>query len=101
VKPFHLYLLGTGSWFLAFGIQSVMFAWLVTMVLHETPQMVGIAQMTMLIPTMLLILVGGSLADIVGGRRIVVAAQSMAALAPLFLFIVVVSDNHSFRSKIN
>ena len=43
MKPFHLYLLGTGSWFLALGIQSVMFAWLVTMVLHESPQMVGIA----------------------------------------------------------
>jgi MFS family permease len=100
VKPFHLYLLGTGSWFLAFGIQSVMFAWLVTMVLHEAPQMVGIAQMTMLVPTMLLILVGGSLADIVGGRRIVIAAQGMAALAPLFLFIVVLSDNLSFRSMI-
>ena len=89
MKAFHLYLLGTGSWFLAFGIQSVMFAWLVTMELHEVPQMVGIAQMTMLIPTMLLILIGGSLADIIGGRRIVIVAQSIAALPPLFLFIVV------------
>jgi MFS family permease len=100
VKPFHLYLLGTGSWFLAFGIQSVMFAWLVTMELHESPQMVGIAQMTMLIPTMLLILVGGSLADIIGGRRIVIVAQSMAALPPLFLFIVVLSDNLTYRAMI-
>ena len=100
MKPFHLYLLGTGSWFLAFGIQSVMFAWLVTMVLHESPQMVGIAQMTMLIPTMLLILVGGSLADIVGGRRIVIVAQSLAALPPLFLFIVVLTNNLSFRAMI-
>ncbi len=100
MKPFHLYLLGTGSWFFAFGIQSVMFAWLVTMVLHESPQMVGIAQMTMLVPTMLLILVGGSLADIVGGRRIVIVAQSMAALPPLFLFFVVLSDNLTFTSMI-
>jgi len=100
VKPFHLYLLGTGSWFLAFGIQSVMFAWLVTMVLHEAPSMVGIAQMTMLIPTMLLILVGGSLADIIGGRRIVLVAQSVAIVPPLFLCIVLATGNLSFRSMI-
>ena len=100
MKPFSFYLLGTGSWFLAFGIQSVMFAWLVTMVLHESPQMVGIAQMTMLTPTMLLILVGGSLADIVGGRRIVVVAQSVAVLPPLFLFVVVLTDNLSFHAMI-
>lgn len=100
MKPFHFYLLGTGSWFLAFGIQSVMFTWLVTMVLHESPQMVGIAQMTMLVPTMLLILVGGSLADVIGGRRIVIVAQSVAALPPLFLFVVVLSDNLSFQSLI-
>jgi MFS family permease len=87
--PFPLYLIGTGSWFLAFGIQSVMFAWLVTMVLREAPQLVGIAQMTMLIPTMLFILVGGSLADVVGPRRVILTAQSAAMLPPLFLLIVV------------
>ncbi len=100
MKPFHLYLLGTGSWFFAFGIQSVMFAWLVTMVLHESPQMVGIAQMTMLVPTMLLILVGGSLADIIGGRRIVIVAQSIAALPPLFLFIVILRDQLTLTTMI-
>ncbi len=100
MRPFHLYLLGTGSWFFAFGIQSVMFAWLVTMVLHESPQMVGIAQMTMLIPTMLLILVGGSLADIIGGRRIVIVAQTIAALPPLFLFIVILRDQLTLTTMI-
>ncbi len=62
--------------------------------------MVGIAQMTMLIPTMLLILVGGSLADIFGGRRIVIVAQSVAALPPLFLCIVVLTGNLSFKAMI-
>ena len=77
-----------------------MFAWLVTMVLHESPQLVGIAQMTMLIPTMLLILVGGSLADVIGARRIVVIAQSVAVLPPLFLMVVVWTDQLSFHSMI-
>ncbi|HEY6600082.1 MAG TPA: MFS transporter [Pseudomonadales bacterium] len=100
LRPFHLYLLGTGSWFLAFGIQSVMFAWLVTMVLHESPQMVGIAQMTMLVPTMLLILVGGSLADVIGGRRIVLIAQGVAVLPPLLLCVAAWTGNLTFKAML-
>ena len=100
MKPFHLYLLGTGSWFLAFGIQSVMFAWLVTMVLHESPQMVGIAQMSMLVPTMLLILVGGSLADVIGGRRIILVAQSVAVLPPMLLCFAAWSGNLNFKAML-
>ena len=62
-----------------------MFAWLVTMVLRESPEMVGLAQMALLIPATLFMLVGGSLADTFGGRRIAVGAQSLAVLPPLML----------------
>jgi MFS family permease len=85
LRPLHYYLFGTGTWFLAFGIQGVMFAWLVTMVLHESPENVGIAQMSLLLPGTLLILVGGSYADRFGGRRIVMVGQLLAATAPLLL----------------
>ncbi|MEJ2090094.1 MAG: MFS transporter, partial [Gammaproteobacteria bacterium] len=74
----HYYLVGTASWFLAYGIQSVMFAWLVTMVLRESPEMVGLAQMSLLLPGTVFILIGGSYADRFGGRRVVVIAQSFA-----------------------
>jgi MFS family permease len=100
LAPFPLYLIGTGSWFLAFGIQSVMFAWLVTMVLHAEPQLVGIAQMTMLIPTMLFILVGGSLADAIGPRRVILTAQTVATLPPLFLLLVVGFGELSFGAML-
>jgi MFS family permease len=100
VNPLRLYLVGTGSWFLSFGIQSVMFAWLVTMVLRESPEMVGVAQMTMLIPTMLFILVGGSLADQFGARRVVLIAQSVAALAPLLLLVVVTRGALTFAAML-
>ncbi|MFT7138734.1 MAG: hypothetical protein ACI9B8_001151, partial [Sulfitobacter sp.] len=50
MKPLHYYFLGTGAWFLAYGIQSVAFAWLVTIVLAESPTMVGFAQMAFLLP---------------------------------------------------
>ena len=51
MKPLHYYFAGTGSWYLAYGIQMVVFTWLVTMVLNESPNKVGIAQMAMLLPT--------------------------------------------------
>ncbi len=100
MKSLHYYLLGTGSWFFAFGIQSVVFAWLVTIVLHETPKMVGLAQMALLIPATLLMLIGGSLADQYGGRRIVIIAQAAAALAPLYLVALVVLDSLDYQGVI-
>lgn len=100
MRPLHLYLVGTGSWFLAFGIQGVMFAWLVTMVLNETPEKVGIAQMSLLLPGTLLILVGGSYADRFGARRVAVLAQSLATVAPLLLLALVAADQLSFATMI-
>ena len=63
----------------------MLFAWLVTMVLHESPAMIGVAQMSMLVPATLFMLVGGSLADHFGGRRLATVAQGLAVLPPLFL----------------
>jgi len=95
-RPLHFYLVGTGSWFLAYGIQSVMFAWLVTMVLRESPERVGLAQMSLLLPGTLLILIGGSYADRFGGRAVVVVAQSFAVLATGYLLFIVGTDRLSF-----
>ncbi len=96
----HHYLLGTASWFTAFGIQGVMFAWLVTMVLRESPEMVGLAQMTLLLPGTLLMLIGGTYADRFGGRRIVIGAQSVAACAPLLLLVLIWSDMLTYASML-
>ena len=100
MKSLHYYLLGTGSWSFALGIQSVVFAWLVTIVLHETPRMVGLAQMSLLIPATLFMLIGGSLADHYGGRRIAIIAQACAAFAPLYLVAMVVLDSLDYRGVI-
>ena len=97
MRPLHYYLLGTGSWFLSVGIQGVMFAWLVTMVLRESPDRVGIAQMTLLLPGTLLILAGGSVADRYGGRRVAALAQAAATLAPLWLLALVLTNRLTFE----
>ena len=100
MTPLKLYLVGTGAWFLAFGIQSVMFSWLVTIVLHEPPQRVGAAQMSLLIPATLLLLVGGSLADHFGGRRVAATAQTAAMLPPFFLIVMLATNAMTFDTMI-
>jgi MFS family permease len=80
---FTNYLFAHGAWFLAFGVQSVLFPYLVRVVLREDAIRFGFAQMSLQLPTTLLILIGGFMADRVDGRRTIVTA--MAALTAVFL----------------
>ena len=73
------------TWFAAYGMQSVVFAWLVTMLLREPAERVGLAQMSILLPGMLFILLAGALADRVGLRRQALWSQLFAALTPFLL----------------
>ncbi|MEM9743525.1 MAG: MFS transporter [Pseudomonadota bacterium] len=82
------YLLATGSWFFANGLHAVIFSWVITMQLNGSPLAVGFAQMAFLLPTTLLILIGGSVADRVGGRLPAMAAQALATVASLGLILV-------------
>ncbi|MDA1073424.1 MAG: MFS transporter, partial [Proteobacteria bacterium] len=100
MKPINAYLVGTGSWFMAFGMQSVMFTWLVTMVLRESPTMVGVAQMTLLLPGTLLILLGGGISDRFGGLRVVMLAQSISVVAPILLIYLIWTDNLTFQTML-
>ncbi|MDG1923755.1 MAG: MFS transporter [Pseudomonadales bacterium] len=79
IKPLNIYFIATGSWYLSYGMQSVVFAWLVTIILNETPDKVGLAQMAYLLPGTIFILIGGSIADQFGGRKIALIAQCTAA----------------------
>jgi MFS family permease len=90
-SPFRWYLVGAGSWFVAFGIQAVMFAYLVTTVLHAPAVQIGIAQASLTIVSTVLLLVGGAVADHVDTRRLLIfghvaAAVPAAALAPIVAF---------------
>ncbi|MFN9928334.1 MAG: hypothetical protein ACK53I_15500, partial [Phenylobacterium sp.] len=69
---FSAYLFTHAAWFLAFGVQMVLFPYLVRVVLHEGPIQLGIAQMSLQLPTTLLILIGGCVADRADGRRMVI-----------------------------
>ena len=77
-----------------------MFAWLVTIVLNESPTMVGVAQLALLLPATLLMLVGGSLADRLGGKRVAVVSQSLAVLPLGTLALFLLFDQLSFAVMI-
>ena len=82
---FPAYLFAHGAWFLAFGVQVVLFPYLVRVVLQESEIRFGLAQMALQLPTTLLILVGGFAADRGDARKIVVAACGLAVLTFLTL----------------
>lgn len=88
MNPRYLFLIANASWFFSFGMQSVVFAWLVTIVLREPAELVGWAQTAILLPGTLLMLFAGALADKVGADRQAIMAQSVAAVAPWFLIYV-------------
>lgn len=63
LSSFQFYLGGLGSSAVAMGLQVVIFPWLVVGVLHEPADRVGLAQMAVMLPNLLLILLGGALSD--------------------------------------
>ncbi len=75
---FAAYLFTHAAWFLAFGLQMVLFPYLVRVVLGEDEVRFGFAQMSMQLPTTLLILIGGFVADRVDQRRALIAACCIA-----------------------
>lgn len=77
---FAPYLFAHGVWFLAFGVQVVLFPYLVRVVLQESEVRFGLAQMALQLPTTLFILLGGALADRVPVKSIVVVACAFAVL---------------------
>lgn len=85
MTPRNNYLLATSTWFMSWGMQSVVFAWLVTIVLREPAELVGWAQTALLLPGMLFILLAGVLADRIGPDRQALFAQLFAALIPWLL----------------
>ena len=70
-------------------MQTIVFPWLVTVVLHEPAARVGIAQMSLMAPSIFLMLLGGALADRADCRRLLVRGQLVAALPPLLLGVVI------------
>ena len=82
-SKFSWYLAGVVGQFLPWGINSVLFTWMIAVYLEEGGVRLGIAQMCIQLPGLVFILFGGLLADKVDRRTILIVFQFLAAL-PVF-----------------
>ena len=88
-RGFGWYVAGVATWFGAFGMQQVLFAWLVVGELHAEARWVGVAQSASMIPNFLLILLGGAVADRSDRRRLLIRLHlAGAALAAALVLVV-------------
>jgi MFS family permease len=71
---------GVASWFGGFGMQQVLFSWLVVGELHAEPRWVGVAQTSSMLPALVLLLVGGAAAERADTRRLLVGLHLLAAV---------------------
>jgi MFS family permease len=76
---------GVASWFAAWGMQMVLFSWLVVGELGADPAWVGVAQTSTMLPSLGLLLYGGVLADRFEPRRMLVGLHVAAAVPALLL----------------
>ena len=84
-RGFPWYVAGVGTWFGGFGMQQVLFSWLVVGELQAEARWVGVAQSASMIPSFLLILLGGALADRLDRRRLLIRLHLLAGALALGL----------------
>jgi MFS family permease len=83
--PYRWYLAGCGSWFGGVGMQQVLLPWLVVGELGAGAEWAGTVQMTVMLPSVALLLIGGAVADRVDPKRMLVWLHLLGALPPLVL----------------
>lgn len=78
------------------GIQTVLFPWLVTIQLGLGATELGFGQMTLQLPALFFILVGGFLADRFDAKRMLMGLHLVAAIPPIALAGLIASGQLSF-----
>lgn len=74
------YLFVQSSWFMAFGLQMVLFPYLITNRLGLDGLELGLANMALSGPSVLFLLIGGVVAERADGRRLLILLHLMAAV---------------------
>lgn len=74
-------------------MQVILFPWLVAVVLRQPPGRVGLAQMSLMAPSIALMLLGGAVADRADCRKLLMRYHLLAALPPLALAVVIASHS--------
>src|SRR5690348_9010764 len=95
-REFCWFMIGHGCYFVALGIQGVLFSWLLAILLREPAGRIGLAQMLVNLPLLLLLLFGGAVADRSDCRRMLMRVQILLALPPLALLLVLAAGRIGF-----
>jgi len=95
-RRLNVYLVGQATWFASLGIQFVLFPYLVTNVLDVPPFLVGVAQMSLMAPSIVFMMFGGALADQTDVRRILIAVHFLAFVPPLVLAAILLSGQLTY-----
>lgn len=90
------YLLVQSSWFVAFGLQMVLFPYLITNRLGLDGVELGLANMALSAPSVLFLLLGGVVAERMAGKPLLIWLHMLAAVPALALSIVVATGNLAF-----
>ena len=84
-------MVGQASWYLSQGLQMVLFPTILILILEVSPSNYGLAQVSLLAPSIFLIVLGGTIADRTD-TRILLCFVHLMATAPLFLVLFAVSN---------
>lgn len=95
MRALPLHSTAIATWFTAVGIQLVLFPWLVAVVLTGDAFAVGLAQAATLAPALLLLPLGGLVADRDSPRRLLLACHLLGSIPPMLLAGVLLSSGHS------
>ncbi len=79
------YLAVQTSWFTAFGLQTVLFPYILKNILGVSGTMLGMAQMALAAPSVVFILLGGVVAERADGRTLLMIFHVLAALPAIAL----------------
>ncbi|MCP5058954.1 MAG: MFS transporter [bacterium] len=80
---------GVASWFTAWGMNGLVFSWLVVGVLDTEARWVGLAQSSTMFPALGLLLFGSTVADRFDPRRLLIGLHLAATLPILALAVVI------------
>ncbi len=84
------------SWFLGWGMQGVLFSWLLVNELGAPAEWVGTAHFSLVLPGLVFLLLGGALGDRVDRRRLLFWLHAIAASATFVLAGIVEADSLRF-----
>ncbi|MEO1405220.1 MAG: MFS transporter [Pseudomonadota bacterium] len=94
------YLLVQSSWFIAFGLQMVLFPYLITNRLGLDGLELGLANMALSAPSVIFLLLGGVVAERMAGKPLLVSLHVLAGIPAFALAIIVMTGNLAYAFMI-